>query len=83
MNDSDKNFLTIKEASKILNVSRGTLRNWDNNNKLKAYRHPLNNYRVYKKEDIDKLLYLIQNNKTTINTSKNKSLKLQVEHLED
>jgi len=49
-------YITIKEASNILGVSALTLRNWDNNGKLKALRHPINNYRVYKKEDLETLI---------------------------
>lgn len=83
MDTENKKFITIKEASAILGVSKATLRNWDNDNKLKAYRHPFNNYRVYKKEDIDKMIYLISNNKTIVKNKKNTSLKLEVKHLED
>ena len=47
-------YITIKDASTILGVSKITLRNWDKSGKLSAHRHPFNNYRVYKIEDIDK-----------------------------
>ena len=50
-----KKYLTIKEASELLNVTPLTLRNWDKKGKLKAYRHPVNNYRLYASEDIEKL----------------------------
>jgi len=40
-------YLTIKEASKVLGVTPVTLRRWDNAGKLKAKRHPMNNYRIY------------------------------------
>jgi len=49
-------YLTIKEAAKILGVSALTLRNWDNSGKFPAGRHPISNYRVYKREDIDEIL---------------------------
>jgi len=48
--------LTIKEAAKLLGVSPLTLRNWDNDGKLVAYRNPINNYRVYKISQIEKLI---------------------------
>lgn len=51
-----KGFLKILEASRFLGVTAQTLRNWDNAGKLKPYRHPLNNYRMYKKADLEKLL---------------------------
>jgi excisionase family DNA binding protein len=51
-----KKYLTIKEVSKILGVTPLTLRNWDGSGKLRAYRNPINNYRVYKTEEIELFL---------------------------
>ncbi len=48
--------MTIKQAAKILGVTPLTLRNWDNNGKLPTTRHPMSNYRIYKTEDIEKLV---------------------------
>ena len=53
-------YLTIKQAAVMLGVSPLTLRNWDKKGQLVAYRHPVNNYRVYKKEEIDNLLSRIE-----------------------
>lgn len=47
-------LLTIKEAQKILNVSKTTLQRWDNNGKLKAVRTE-GGHRRYKESDINKL----------------------------
>jgi len=52
----NKNYITIKEAAQILGVSPMTLRRWDNNGKLKASRHPFNNYRIYNQKKIEKLV---------------------------
>ena len=49
-------FLTVKDASRLLGVSQSTLRNWDKTGKLKSQRNPYNGYRIYKKEDIEKIL---------------------------
>lgn len=49
-------YLTIKQASELLHVTPLTLRNWDKLGKLKAYRHPINNYRVYKLDQIELFL---------------------------
>lgn len=49
-------FLNIKQAAKILGVTPLTLRNWDKSGKFTASRHPINNYRVYKKSEVDMLL---------------------------
>lgn len=55
-------FINIKQAAEILGVDANTLRNWDKNGKLKAIRHPLNRYRLYKKEQLDGFLETIQTN---------------------
>lgn len=55
-----KDFIHIEEAAKILNVTKMTLRRWDNAGKLKAYRHPINNWRLYKRQDIEALMRGIQ-----------------------
>ena len=52
----EKKYYTIKQAAKILGVTPLTLRNWDKNGKLKAYRHPINNYRVYKPQQLELFL---------------------------
>lgn len=49
-------YYTIKQAAIALGVSTLTLRNWDRQEKLIAYRHPLNNYRMYKQEQIDEVI---------------------------
>jgi len=49
-------FMTIKEAATYLGVTPLTLRNWDKNGKLPTTRHPMSNYRIYKTEDLEKLM---------------------------
>lgn len=49
-------YITIKTAAKLLHVAPLTLRNWDKSGRLKAYRHPINNYRVYRLDQIEELL---------------------------
>ena len=51
-----KAFLTVKEVAGMLGVTPLTVRNWDKKSKLMAYRNPINNYRVYKREDIEVFL---------------------------
>ena len=53
-------YLTIHEAADLLKITKQTLRNWDKQGKLKPHRHPLNNYRLYKKSDMVKLLNKIE-----------------------
>lgn len=75
-------YITIKDASSILGMSKITLRNWDKSGKLKAHRHPFNNYRVYKLDDIEKVLEMIENSEIVIKQKLDK-IKLKVVHLED
>ena len=50
-------YLRIKEAAEYLGVSPNTLRNWGRAGRIIEHRHPVNNYRLYKKEDLERLLY--------------------------
>lgn len=47
-----KDYLTLSEASEVIGKSKETLRRWDNEGILEAFREPVSNYRVYKKSDI-------------------------------
>lgn len=76
-------YITIKQASKILGVSPLTLRNWDQNGKLKAYRHPMNNYRVYKIEDLETVIQEIEMRTGLRKSTKKEVRKLIVKHLMD
>jgi len=49
-------YLTISEAATFLGVSPSTLRNWDRSGKLRASRHPLNHYRLYRRGDLEHVL---------------------------
>lgn len=51
-----KGYLTVKQAAEFLGVTIMTLHRWDAKGKLKAMRHPINRYRLYKKSDLEKLL---------------------------
>ena len=78
-----KLYITIKQASKILGMSPLTLRNWDKNGKLKAHRHPMNNYRVYKIEDLEEVIREIEENTGLRKSTKKEIKKLIVKHLLD
>ena len=49
-------YVRINEAAKYLGVCRNTLRNWGRTGKIPEYRHPVNNYRLFRVSDLDKLL---------------------------
>jgi excisionase family DNA binding protein len=54
-----RDYLRISEAAEYLGVSPNTLRNWENASKVVAVRHPVNGYRLFKREDLDALLKLV------------------------
>lgn len=81
MSDQSK-LITIRQAATMLGVTPLTLRNWDNNGKFRALRHPINNYRVYHREDVEKLISEIRVNEKPRKTPKNQKIQLQVTHLE-
>jgi len=56
----ERKYLTVKDAAKYLGVSPLTLRNWDKLGKLAAYRHPINNYRVYRLDQLELFLRSIE-----------------------
>jgi DNA (cytosine-5)-methyltransferase 1 len=68
-----KKFLTVREVSRLIGVTPLTVRNWDQKGKLVAYRNPVNNYRLYKVEDIETLLKQIEQSK-----QKSKKLKIDI-----
>lgn len=49
-------YMTVTEAAEFLGVTPNTLRNWGREAKIAEYRHPVNNYRLYKKADLQALL---------------------------
>ena len=55
-----KDYLTVGDAAVALGVSRSTLRNWDKAGKMKAYRHPVNGYRLYSIHELKALLQEVQ-----------------------
>lgn len=67
-----KKFLTVKEVARLIGVTALTVRNWDARGKLVAYRNPVNNYRLYKVEDIEVLMRQIEQ-------SKQKTRKLKID----
>ena len=58
--DKLRDYLRISEAAEYLGVSPNTLRNWENAGKIVAHRHPVNGYRLFKREELDALLRQVQ-----------------------
>jgi excisionase family DNA binding protein len=51
-----RDYLRISEAADYLGVAPNTLRNWERAGKVVAHRHPMNRYRLFRREDLDALL---------------------------
>jgi excisionase family DNA binding protein len=49
-------YLTVKVAAALLGVCPSTLRNWDRAGKLKARRHPMSHYRLYRRAELEAVL---------------------------
>ncbi len=83
----NKKFIQIKEASELLGVSKLTLRNWDKKGKLKAHRHPINNYRVYLFQEVENIINdtkIIENRpKIQKEDPNSKIYKIKVIHMSD
>jgi len=56
-------YITIKDAAKLIHVTPLTLRNWDKRGILKPYRNPINNYRMYRLDQIESFLRRIEQSK--------------------
>ncbi len=48
-------YVRVKEAAKLLGVSVNTVRAWGAAQKIPEYRHPTNNYRLYKRTDLEQI----------------------------
>ncbi|MEK7600737.1 MAG: helix-turn-helix domain-containing protein [Patescibacteria group bacterium] len=68
-----KKFLNVSEVARLVGVTPLTVRNWDQKGKLIAYRNPVNNYRMYKIDDVEILLRQIEQSKP-----RNRKLKIDM-----
>jgi excisionase family DNA binding protein len=53
-------YLQITEAAEFLGVCRNTLRNWGRDGKIPEYRHPVNQYRLFKLKDLERLIRQVE-----------------------
>jgi MerR family transcriptional regulator, copper efflux regulator len=51
-----REYLTVKQAAAFLGVSTKTLRNWDQAGSFKPRRHPINGFRLYRRDELQALL---------------------------
>jgi len=53
-------FLTVAEAASLLGVAPITPRRWEAKGKIKSRRHPMNNYRIYTEEKVERIKKMIE-----------------------
>jgi len=66
-------FLRVKEAAELLGVAPNTVRSWGRAGKISEYRHPVNNYRLYKLADLKKLLHLLEKSGSRLSQTERQS----------
>ena len=57
-------YLRVKEAAALLGVSPNTVRAWGAEGKIPEYRHPVNNYRLYKREELERILKKLEQSRS-------------------
>ena len=67
---SREGFVQVKEAATILDVAPNTIRAWGAAGSITEYRHPVNNYRLYKRVELEKLLSRLQEPAKTVRKKK-------------
>jgi excisionase family DNA binding protein len=55
MPETEGEYLTVKAACELLGVSPNTLRSWGAAGKVTEYRHPVNNYRLFRRIELETL----------------------------
>ena len=56
----NEGYVRVKEAAEILGVSPNTVRAWGADGKITEHRHPVNNYRLYKRMELEKVLRKVE-----------------------
>jgi DNA (cytosine-5)-methyltransferase 1 len=56
-------FVRVKQAAQMLGVCPNTVRAWGAEGKIAEYRHPVNNYRLYKRKELESLLRRLERSK--------------------
>lgn len=59
-----REYIPIKETANLIGVSSQTLRKWEKDGNLVPYRNPINNYRMYKVEQIETFIEDMRNERS-------------------
>jgi DNA (cytosine-5)-methyltransferase 1 len=60
MPETEVDYLTVKAACDLLGISPNTLRCWGASGKVTEYRHPVNNYRLFRRDELHTLRERLQ-----------------------
>lgn len=58
-------YVRVKEAAAILDVAPNTIRAWGATGKIAEYRHPANNYRLYKRKELEAVLRQVSKSRSS------------------
>lgn len=58
-------YIRVTDAARLLGVCTNTVRSWGADGKIPEYRHPINNYRLYKRAELVNLLAQIDGSSTS------------------
>ncbi len=58
-------YLRVKEAAELLGVSPNTVRAWGADGRIPEYRHPANNYRLYKRAELECILRQVEESRSS------------------
>jgi excisionase family DNA binding protein len=59
-------YVRVQEAAKILGVAPNTVRAWGAAGKIPEFRHPVNGHRLYRRDDLAKILQQIEQTPTPV-----------------
>jgi excisionase family DNA binding protein len=57
-------FVRVQEAAEILGVAPNTVRKWGAGGIIPEYRNPANNFRLYKREELEDFIQQIEQTRT-------------------
>lgn len=61
---ASEGYLRVKEAAALLGVSPNTVRAWGADGKIPEYRHPVNNYRLYRRAELEQILKEVEESRS-------------------
>lgn len=59
-------YLRVKEAAALLGVAPNTVRAWGAEGKIPEYRHPVNKYRHYKRDELEQVLRELERSRSLV-----------------